>query len=222
MIALLSLFTERWQSLQFLVSVRRTVCGKCGAKAWLEKPGAEPVPSLDVTRQLSRLELTQRPATRVGPAGDHTAIWQRVADDAAVLLCAETVGVCERALQLGVDYAKQRVQFGRPIASFQAIKHKTVDMLHALELSRVGTHYAAWTSDAEDSQREAAAAMSKGFVGEAAVFVTAEDIQIHGGVGFTWDADPHLFYRRAKANDVLLGQQAWQRQRLADLILSRS
>ena len=63
--------------------------------------------------------------------------------------------------------------------------------------------------------------MAKSYVGEAAVFVTAEDIQIHGGVGFTWDADPHLFYRRAKANDVLLGQQAWQRQRLAELILSR-
>src|SRR5207253_2901139 len=83
--------------------------------------------------------------------------------------------------------------------TFQAIKHKAVDMLQALELSRVGTHYAAWTSDAEDPQRQAAAAMCKGFVGEAAVFVTAEDIQIHGGVGFTWDADPHLLYRRSKA-----------------------
>ncbi|MCU1448566.1 MAG: Acyl-CoA dehydrogenase [Acidimicrobiales bacterium] len=187
---------------------------------FLEKPGAEVVPSLDVTRKMTRLELAQRPATRVGPAGDHTAIWQRIADDAAVALCAETVGVCERALQLGVDYAKQRVQFGRPIASFQAIKHKTVDMLHGTELARVGTHYAAWTSDVDDPQREASAAMAKGYVGEAAVFVTAEDIQIHGGVGFTWDADPHLFYRRAKANDVMLGQQAWQRQRLADIVLA--
>jgi alkylation response protein AidB-like acyl-CoA dehydrogenase len=186
----------------------------------VEQPGAEVVPSLDVTRKVTRLELTQRPGTRVGPPGDHTARWQRIADDAAVMLCAETVGVCERALQLGVDYAKQRVQFGRPIASFQAIKHKTVDMLHATELARVGTHYAAWTSDVDDPQREAAAAMAKGYIGEAAVFVTAEDIQIHGGVGFTWDADPHLFYRRAKANDVLLGQQAWQRQRLANLVLA--
>jgi len=186
----------------------------------LERPGGEVVPSLDVTRKVARLELTQRPATRIGPAGDQTPLWQRIADDAAVAVCAETVGVCERALQLGVDYAKQRVQFGRPIATFQVIKHKAVDMLHATELGRVGTHYAAWTSDAEDPQREAAAAMCKGYVGEAAVFVTAEDIQIHGGVGFTWDADPHLFYRRAKANDVLLGQQAWQRQRLADLVLA--
>jgi len=186
----------------------------------LEKPGAAVVPSLDVTRKMTRLELTQRPATQVGPPGDQTALWQRIADDAAVMLCAETVGVCERALQLGVDYAKQRVQFGRPIASFQAIKHKTVDMLHKTELARVGTHYAAWTSDVDDPARESAAAMAKGYAGEASVFVTAEDIQIHGGVGFTWDADPQLFFRRAKANDILLGQQAWQRQRLADLVLA--
>ncbi len=188
----------------------------------VEQPGGELVPNLDVTRKIAHLELTQRPATRVGPPGDHTALWQRVADDAAVMLCAETVGVCERAFQLGVDYAKQRVQFGRPIATFQAIKHKTVDMLHKTELARVGTHYAAWTSDVDDPAREAAAAMAKGYTGEAAVFVTAEDIQIHGGVGFTWDADAHLFYRRAKANDILLGQQAWQRQRLADLVLDRA
>src|SRR4051794_1400934 len=187
---------------------------------FLEKPGAEAVPSMDVARKMSRLELTQRPAARIGPGGDHTAIWQRIADDAAVMLCAETVGVCERALQLGVDYAKQRVQFGRPIASFQAIKHKTVDMLHKTELARVGSHYAAWTSDADDPARESAAAMAKGYAGEASVFVTAEDIQIHGGVGFTWDADAHLFFRRAKANDILLGQQAWQRHRLADLVLA--
>jgi alkylation response protein AidB-like acyl-CoA dehydrogenase len=187
---------------------------------FVETPGAELVPSTDVTRKMTRLELTQRAATRIGPPGDHTALWQRIADDAAVSLCAETVGTCEQALKIGVDYAKQRVQFGRPIASFQAIKHKTVDMLHKTELARVGTHYAAWTSDADDPARETAAAMAKGYVGEAAVFVTAEDIQIHGGVGFTWDADPHLFYRRAKANDILLGQQAWQRQRLADLVLA--
>ena len=92
-------------------------------------------------------------------------------------------------------------------------------MLHGLELSRVGTHWAAWTSDVDDPQREAAAAMCKGFVGEAANQITAEDIQIHGGVGFTWDADPHLFYRRAKQNDLLLGYHGWHRRRLADLIL---
>ena len=185
----------------------------------VESPAGELVPALDLTRKVARLDLRARPARRVGPEGDQTDVWRRVADDAAVALCAETVGVCERAFELAVEYAKARVQFDRPIATFQAIKHKAADMLHGLELSRVGTHWAAWTSDVDDPQREAAAAMCKGFVGEAANQITAEDIQIHGGVGFTWDADPHLFYRRAKQNDLLLGYQAWHRRRLADLIL---
>src|SRR5205814_8829987 len=129
------------------------------------------------------------------------------------------VGACERAFQLAVEYAKARVQFDRPIATFQAIKHKAADMLHALELSRVGTHWAAWTSDVDDPQREAAAAMCKGFVGEAAVHITAENIQVHGGVGFTWDVDCHLYYRRVKQNDVPFGSQGWPRPVLADLHL---
>jgi alkylation response protein AidB-like acyl-CoA dehydrogenase len=134
-------------------------------------------------------------------------------------LCAETVGATEAALNMAVDYAQVRVQFDRPIASFQVIRHKTVDMLHRLELARVGTHWAAWTSDTDDADRERAAAMAKSFVSEAAVFVTAENIQIHGGVGFTWDVDAHLHYRRVKQNDLLFGNQGWQRRRLADLVL---
>ena len=185
----------------------------------VERPGAEVVPALDVTRKVTRLELRDRPARRLGPEGDQTALWRRVGDDVAVALCAETLGACEAAQHMAVEYAKQRVQFDRPIASFQVIRHKLVDMLHELELCRVGTHYAAWASDVEDPQREAAAAMCKGFVGEAANRVTGENIQVHGGVGFTWDVDAHLYYRRAKQNDVLFGAQGWQRRRLADLIL---
>ena len=124
----------------------------------------------------------------------------------SVALCAETVGSCERALQMAIDYAKARVQFGRPIATFQAIKHKIVDMLHQLELTRVATHYAAWCSDADEPERERAAAMAKGFVGEAAAMITGENIQVHGGVGFTWDVDCHLLFRRVKQDDVLLRQ----------------
>jgi alkylation response protein AidB-like acyl-CoA dehydrogenase len=178
-----------------------------------------PVPTLDPTRKAGRLELDERRAVPIGPEGDHTAAWRRVADDAAVALAAELVGSCEQALELAVEYAKVRVQFDRPLASFQAIRHKAVDMLHQLELARVGTHYAAWTSDVDDTARERAAAMCKGFVGEAAVFITGEDIQIHGGVGFTWDCDAHFFYKRAKMNDAMLGYQGYQRTRLADLVL---
>jgi alkylation response protein AidB-like acyl-CoA dehydrogenase len=142
-----------------------------------------------------------------------------VVDDVAVALCAESVGACERALELATDYAKARVQFGRPIATFQVIKHKLVDMLHQLELARVATHHAAWASAVGDPQREVAAAMAKGFVAEAAAMITGENIQVHGGMGFTWDLDAHLLFRRVKADDVLFGRQGWQRKRVADLVL---
>ena len=185
----------------------------------LDAPDGEPVPALDVTRKLSRVVLDGRRARRVGPPGDHEALWRRVLDDVNVALCAELVGTAERALELAVEYARVRVQFDRPIATFQVIKHKAADMLHHLELARVGTHYAAWASDADDPERERAAAMCKGYVAEAADSVTAECIQIHGGVGFTWDVDCHLLYRRAKQDDLLFGAQGFQRQRLADLVL---
>jgi alkylation response protein AidB-like acyl-CoA dehydrogenase len=186
----------------------------------LEAPECEPVPTMDPTRKAARLVLDETPAEPVGIRGDHTARWRRIADDGAAMLCAELIGTCDAALQLAVEYAKTRVQFDRPIATFQAIRHKTVDMLHRTELARVGTHYAAWASDVDDPGREAAVAMAKAYVAEAAVFVTAEDIQIHGGVGFTWDCDAHFFYKRAKQNDILLGYQGWQRARLADLVLN--
>ena len=159
------------------------------------------------TRRAARLVLDETPVEPVGVAGDHTAAWRRVVDDGATMLCAELIGVCDAALELAVEYAKVRVQFDRPIASFQAIRHKAVDMLHRVELARVGTHYAAWTSDVDDAAREAAVAMAKGYVGEAAVFVTGEDIQIHGGVGFTWDCDAHFYFKRAKQNDVMLAAE---------------
>jgi alkylation response protein AidB-like acyl-CoA dehydrogenase len=185
----------------------------------LDDPSGDQVPALDVTRKIARLELDGRPARRIGPPGDQTPILERIGDDIAVALCAETIGSGERALQMAIEYSKQRVQFDRPIATFQAIKHKIVDMLHQLELGRVGTHWAAWASEVDDPVRAAAAAACKSFVSEAAVMVTAENIQVHGGVGFTWDVDCHLLFRRVKQNDVLFGSQAWNRQRLASLIL---
>src|SRR5262249_33615564 len=94
-----------------------------------------------------------------------------------------------------------------------------VDMLHRLELARVGTHYAAWASDVDDESRRRAAAMAKGFVAEAAVLISGEDIQIPGGVGFTWDCDAPFHYKVGQRNDAMLGYQGWQRRRLADLVL---
>jgi alkylation response protein AidB-like acyl-CoA dehydrogenase len=185
----------------------------------LEGPAGELVPALDVTRKIARLTFDGTEATPVGPEGDQSAPWQRIVDDANVALCAELVGGMEAANALAVEYAKVRVQFDRPIATFQVIKHKAADMLHRLELARVGTHYAAWASDAEAPVRAEAAAMAKAYAAEAAKDVTAECIQIHGGVGFTWDCDAHLHYRKAKQTDLLFGYQGWQRQRLADMVV---
>jgi alkylation response protein AidB-like acyl-CoA dehydrogenase len=188
----------------------------------IEAPDAEPVPTWDHTRKVARLVLSDTPAVPVGPDGDHTGAWRRIVDDACVALCAELVGSMETAQALAVDYAKARVQFDRPIATFQVIKHKTVDMLHRIELSRVGTHYAAWASDVDDPVRAEAAAMAKAFVPESANEVAGECIQIHGGVGFTWDCDAHLHYRRAKQNDLLLGYHGVHRERVADLVLDQA
>jgi alkylation response protein AidB-like acyl-CoA dehydrogenase len=187
----------------------------------VEAPQGEVVPTWDHTRQVARLDLDGRPAVRLGVEDeDHTAAWRRIVDDANVALCCDLLGVMEQAHHLAVEYAKVRVQFDRPIATFQVIKHKAVDMLHAIELTRVGTHYAAWTSDVDEPDRSEAVSMAMGFAAEAANEVCAESIQIHGGVGFTWDCDAHLYYRRAKQDDLLLGSGGWHRQRLADQILA--
>jgi alkylation response protein AidB-like acyl-CoA dehydrogenase len=186
----------------------------------VEAPRGTPVESWDLERRVARLELDERAAEPVGPDGDHTPIWRRIVDDCTVAVCAELIGSMERANLIAVEYAKNRVQFDRPIATFQVIKHKLADCLHRLELSRVGTHYAAWASDAEAPDRARAAAMAGGYVAESAIFVSGECIQVHGGVGFSWDCEAHRHYRKAKQADLLLGAQGWHRSRLADLVLS--
>jgi alkylation response protein AidB-like acyl-CoA dehydrogenase len=188
----------------------------------VQEPAAEVVPTMDPTRKAARLELRDTPAVPIGPRGDHTAIWRRVTDDAAVGLAAELVGVAEAAMEQAAEYAKVRVQFDRPIATHQVIQHKIVDMLHRLELGRVGVHYAAWASDVDDVDRARAAAVAKAAMAESAIFVTAENIQVHGAVGFTWENPAHFLYKRAKQNDLMLGYQGWQRQRVADFVLDRA
>lgn len=182
----------------------------------VEQPRAEAASTLDVTRKFGALHFDDTPAQRVGPPGDHTSIWRRIADYGAVALAAELVGVGEAANQLAIDYAQARVVFDKPLSKFQVTRHKAVDMLRAVELARVGTHYAAWASDVDTPDCSTAAAMAKSSAAEAANSVTAECIQLHGGVGFTWDCDAHLYLRRAKVNDLLLGAQGWHRARVAD------
>jgi alkylation response protein AidB-like acyl-CoA dehydrogenase len=191
-----------------------------GRRAFLvEKPDGEPVPTLDPLRKAARLELEGRPCVPVGPGGNQAAIWRRIMDDTAVALASETLGTADRALELAIAYTKERVVFDRPVASFQVVKHKIVDMFHLVEMARVAVQFAAWASDAEDPARQRAAAMAAGYTTEAAVKVTGEDIQLHGGVGFTWANDAHFLFKRAKQNDVLLGGHATHRKRLAAMLV---
>ena len=185
----------------------------------LVDPVCEAVSTMDATRRVGRLVLDETVVEPVGPDGDHTAIWRAIADDTAVALAAELTGVCDASLAMAMDYAEHRVQFDKPLAAHQAIQHKLVDMLHATELGRVGVHYAAWSSDVDEPDRARAAAIAKAHMGEAAIMVTAENIQVHGAVGFTWDSRAGVLYQRAKQNDVLGASHAWHRSRVADTVL---
>jgi len=187
----------------------------------LDSPRAEPVPTLDPTRKLSRLILDEEPVEPLGPHGDQSVLWRRVLDDVSVALAAELVGVSHRALDEAVEYAKVRVVFDRPIASFQAVKHKIVDMYHSLEMARAGVHFAAWAADTGDPERSRAADMAAAYAAEAAVRVTGDDIQIHGGVGFTWANDAHFLFKRAKQNEVLMGGTGHQWHSLAGALIER-
>jgi alkylation response protein AidB-like acyl-CoA dehydrogenase len=186
----------------------------------IEKPTFEEVKTLDVTRSIGRMVLADTPAIPVGPDVDHTAVWRRVVDDGAVAIAAGLLGTMQASFDLAVEYAKVRVQFDRPIATFQATKHKAAELLERIELSRVGIHYAAWASDDDEPVRAEAAAMAKSFSGKAAIEVTGEGIQIHGGVGFTWDCDAHLYYRRAKSDDLLLGYHGTWRHKVGESYLA--
>ncbi len=185
----------------------------------LPSPKAEAVPGLDPTRKLARLVLEEEPVEPLGPLGDQTALWRRVLDDVSVALAAELVGVSDRALEEAVEYAKVRVVFDRPIASFQVVKHRIVDMYHALEMARAGVHFAAWAADTEAPERSRAATMAAAYAAEAAVRVTGDDIQLHGGVGFTWANDAHFLFKRAKQNEVLMGGTSHQWHTLAGMLV---
>jgi alkylation response protein AidB-like acyl-CoA dehydrogenase len=119
---------------------------------------------------------------------------------------------------MAVDYAKIRVQFGRPIGSFQAIKHKCADMLVEVESAKSAAYYAAWAAAEDPAELPVAASMAKAYCSDAYFHVAAENIQVHGGIGFTWEHDAHLYFRRAKSDQLLFGDAQHHRNRLADLV----
>ena len=186
--------------------------------------------TLDPTRRLARVDLDGAPARRVGPGGDASAYLRTVLDLVAVALAAEQVGGAQACLDAAVAYAKVRVQFGRPIGSFQAVKHKCADLLVAVEGARSTAYHAtAVAADASPELPSSAAQLASAELPVSAALAAAccaqaftraakENIQIHGGIGCTWEHDAHLYLKRAKSSEQLFGGPATHRTRLADLV----
>ncbi|MGH7964321.1 MAG: acyl-CoA dehydrogenase family protein [Candidatus Binatia bacterium] len=154
----------------------------------------------------------------LGAVGKGWPILQRVLDQAMAGLCAEAVGTGQKALDMAVTYAKERVQFGKPIGSFQAVKHKCVDMMVQVENARSLTYYAAWTVDENVPEARQAVPMAKAYCSDMGKTVTSEAIQVHGGIGFTWEHDMHLFYRRALADEAAFGSAPVHREIVAQTL----
>jgi alkylation response protein AidB-like acyl-CoA dehydrogenase len=183
-------------------------------------PGVErrPLPTLDRTRRLAALELRDvvvPPAALLGPEGGAAAALERTLDRARVALAAEQVGGAQRCLDLGVAYAKQRVQFGRPIGSFQAIKHRLAELMVRVESARSAAWWAAGVAALGSEDLPEVASLAKAWSSEAFFQCAAECLQVHGGVGFTWEYDVHLFLKRARAGEGFLGEPSWHRERVA-------
>ncbi|MBV8159684.1 MAG: acyl-CoA/acyl-ACP dehydrogenase [Acidimicrobiia bacterium] len=179
----------------------------------------EPQPSVDGTRMHARVTLDSTPTRRMG-SGDATVAVGEVVDRLLVALVTDGVGAAEAALDMAVAYAKERVQFGRPIGAFQAVQHLCSDMLQALELGRAGAYYALWACDAADNVvRHRAAVMAKAFASDAFPRIGASAIQVFGGVGFTWEHDVHLFYKRLLTLQEAYGDASDLLEELAGLVL---
>lgn len=174
--------------------------------------------TMDQTRKLCEVKLdgVAVGADRVlGTPGQGWRLLDRVVDRGKVALCAEMCGGAQRVLDMSVEYAKVREQFGRPIGSFQAIQHKCANMLVEVESSKSVTYYAAWAVANDAAEAPLAAAMAKAYCSDAYRHAAGEGIQIHGGIGFTWEHDMHLFFKRAKSSEVTFGDATWNRELVA-------
>ena len=177
-------------------------------------------PTLDATRRVAEVTLddVRLPAgARLGDGGEGeaAALIERALDVVGAALAAEQLGGAERCLELSVDYARVRVQFGRAIGSFQAVKHRCADMLVAVEAARSAVYWAGWAASNAPAELEHAGPLAMATASETFFDVAAETIQVHGGIGFTWEHEAHLYFKRARASAALLGEASWQRERLA-------
>jgi alkylation response protein AidB-like acyl-CoA dehydrogenase len=171
--------------------------------------------AVDLTRRQARIVLEGARAKPLGTPGQAANALRTCLLQAAVALGAEALGGADRALEMAVEYAKVRVQFARPIGSFQGIKHMAAEVLRDLELARAAAYWSWWVADESPAELAQAAPLAKAACADAFLAAAAANIQIHGGIGFTWEHDAHLFYRRAKSLEFLLGDSSTQRSALA-------
>lgn len=192
-----------------------------GEDAWvvdLDTTGRPPSePAMDLTRCVGWLDLESTPSTRLTTSGGATGLWNR----GAAAYAAELLGGAARVLEMATDHAKTRVQFGRPIGAFQAVKHRCADMLVDVEGMHSTAYYAAWCLAADDPDASVAASTAKIWCSDAARRVMASGLQVHGGIGFTWDHDLHLFLKRSQLDQVSFGDATVHRERLATLLRAR-
>jgi alkylation response protein AidB-like acyl-CoA dehydrogenase len=181
-----------------------------------------PQRSIDLTRRLYSVRFegvrVDPEATLAGAQADYLPVLLR----ACVAIAAESTGVAQRTLEMAVEYAKDRQQFGRPIGAYQAVSHRCAQMLLETENARSAVYGAAWAADAEPETLPLAAAMAKAYASDAGWRVPDASIQVHGGIGFTWEHDLHFFLKRGRANAATFGDARWHRERVADLMLAEA
>jgi alkylation response protein AidB-like acyl-CoA dehydrogenase len=179
------------------------------------------LPTMDQTRKLCEVTLTNVSLGGDAIMGAPGAGWKplaRVIERATVGLCAEMCGGAQKVLDMTVEYAKIRQAFGRPIGSYQGVKHRAADMLVDVENSKSITYYAAWAMDEGVPEGPLAVSMAKAYVSDAYRRVSGAGIQLHGGIGFTWEHDLHLYFKRAKGSEFTFGDATWHRERVAQLV----
>lgn len=180
--------------------------------------GREPLATLDRTRKVARLTFDGVPARLIGTDAAAADALEKAYRVAVIALAAEQLGAAQRCLDTAVSYAKERIQFGRAIGSFQAVKHRCADMLVLVEGARSAVRHAA--DVAEDEEGAIAASVAKMACSEAFLGVALDNMRIHGGIGFTWEHDAHLYVRRAKATQLIFGSPDYHAERLATLVTS--
>ena len=180
--------------------------------------GRTPLSPMDQTRKQAKLDFDNTPATLIGAAGSGWDTLRTMLQLAVVALASEQMGGAQECLDSAVQYAKDRVQFGRPIGSFQAIKHKLADMLLEVESGKSAAYYSSWCAAEMNDELTSVSSLAKSYCSEAYFHTTAENIQIHGGIGFTWEHPAHLYFKRAKSSELLFGDPTYHRELLAQAI----